>query len=128
MYDIEHPQKPSHKEHDVFDIIEETERDEGVMLLQINPGNIDAFNVEKATTEVKHEMMDEEYIYMTEDLGRKEGLKEEIGEEEFKGDPKDVTKLSEYLLLTEHMASVGNMSRLKRFGKGWTRCALLRMI
>ena len=48
-------------------------------------------------------MMDEEYIYLTEDLGWKEGLKEEIEEEELKCDPKDVTKLSEYLFLTKQM-------------------------
>ena len=48
-------------------------------------------------------MMDKEYIYLTKDLGWKEGLKEEIEEEEVKCDPKDVTKLSEYLFLTKQM-------------------------
>ena len=38
-------------------------------MLQIDPGNIDTFDVEKATTDVKTEIMDEEYLYLTEDLG-----------------------------------------------------------
>ena len=42
---------------------------------------------------------------MTEELGWKEGLKEEIEEEELKFDPKDVTKLSEYLFLAEQIGS-----------------------
>ena len=54
-------------------------------------------------TDVEYQMMDEECIYLTEDLGWKEGIKEECEEEERKCDPKDVTKLSEYLFLTEQM-------------------------
>ena len=38
-----------------FNIIEETEDDEGVMLLQINQGNVDTFDAEKATPDVKNE-------------------------------------------------------------------------
>ena len=41
--------------------------------------------------------MDEEYIYLTKDLGQKEGLNEET---EYKSNPKDVMKVSEYLFLT----------------------------
>ena len=59
--------------------------------------------MDKATTDVEYEMMDEEYIYLTEDLGWKEGLKEEIEEEEFKCDPKDVPKLSKYLFLIKQI-------------------------
>ena len=70
-------------------------------MLQLDPCNPNAFDVDKATTDVEYEMMDEEYIYLTEDLGWEEGLKEEIEEEEFKCDPKDVTKLSGYLFLTK---------------------------
>ena len=47
--------------------------------------------------------MNKEYIYLTEEFGWKEGLKEEIEEEELKCDPKDVTKLSKYLFLTKQM-------------------------
>ena len=52
-------------------------------------------------------MVDEEYIYLTEYLGQKEGLNEENEEKESESDPEDVTKLSEYLFLTKQM--------------GWTR-------
>ena len=72
-------------------------------MLQVDPGNTNTFDGDKATADVEYEMMDEEYIYLTEDLEWKEGLKEETKEEEFKGDPKDVTKLSEYLFLTKQM-------------------------
>ena len=37
-------------------------------MLQIYPGNVDTFDVEKAMTDVEYEIMDEEYIYLTEDL------------------------------------------------------------
>ena len=47
--------------------------------------------------------MDEEYIYLTKDLGWKEGLNEKIEESESKLDPNDVTKLSEYLFLAKQM-------------------------
>ena len=68
-------------------------------MLQIDPRDTNVFDVNKATTDVEYQMMDEEYIYLTEDLGWKEGPKEEIGEEEFKCDPKEVTKLFEYHFL-----------------------------
>ena len=45
-------------------------------------------------------MMNEEYIYLTEDVGWKEGLNKE---KEYKSNPKDVTKLSKYIFLTEKM-------------------------
>ena len=72
-------------------------------MLQINPDKADTFGVDKATTDAKTVMMDEEYIYLTKDLGWKEGLNEELEEEEFKSDPKDATKLSNYLFLTKQM-------------------------
>ena len=72
-------------------------------MLQIDPCNANAFDVDKATTDVEYQMMEEEYIYLTKDLGWKEDLEEEIEEEELKCDPKDVTKLSEYLFLIEQM-------------------------
>ena len=72
-------------------------------MLQIDPCDANAFNVDKATTHVEYDMMDKDYIYLTEDLGWEEGLKEETEEEEFKCAPKDVTKLSEYLFLVEKM-------------------------
>ena len=72
-------------------------------MLQIDPENVDTFDVEKAMTAVKNEMMDEEYIYMSEDLGRKQGLNTEIEEKEDTSDPKDVAKLAEYLFLTKQM-------------------------
>ena len=50
-------------------------------MLQIDPCDTNAFDVDKATTDVEYQMMDEEYIYLTEDLVWKEGLKEEIEEE-----------------------------------------------
>ena len=96
-------QKQSRKEYDVFNITEENESDKGVMLLQIAPGNVDTFDVEKATTCVEYETMEEEHLYLTEDLGWKEGLNEEMGEKEFRSDPKYVTKFSEYLFLTKQM-------------------------
>ena len=102
-YDNKSLHNQSRKEYDVFNIIEETESNEGVMMLQIDPGNTNTFNVVKATTDVEYKMMDEEYVYLTEDLGWKEGMKEEFEEEESKCDPKDATKLSEYLFLTEQM-------------------------
>ena len=40
-------QNQSHKEYEVFNIIEETESDEGVMVLQIDQGNVDIFDAEK---------------------------------------------------------------------------------
>ena len=74
-------QNQSHKAYDVSNIIEETESDEGVILLQSDPGNVDTFDVDEGTTDVENEMMDEEYIYLAVYLGWKEGLKEEIEEE-----------------------------------------------
>ena len=68
-YDNKSLQNQSRKEYDVFNIIEETESNNGVMMLLIDPGNANTFNVDKATTDVKYEIMDEEYIYLTEDLG-----------------------------------------------------------
>ena len=47
------------------------------MLLQIDPDNTDTFDTEKATIDVKNEMMNEEYIYLIEDPELKEGLDEE---------------------------------------------------
>ena len=73
------------------------------MVLQIDPCDATAFDVDKATTDFEHQMMDKEYIYLTKDLGWGEGLKEEIEEEDLKCDPKDVTKLSEYVFLTTQM-------------------------
>ena len=81
IYDNKSLQNQSRKEYDFFNILEETESGEEVMILQIDPGNVDTFNVNKATTDVENEMMDEKYIYLTEDLGWKEGLNEEIEEE-----------------------------------------------
>ena len=68
-YAIKSLQKQSCKEYDVFNISEETESDKGVMLIQINQGNVDTFDAEKAITDVKQETMDKEYIYLTEVLG-----------------------------------------------------------
>ena len=62
-------QNQSRKEYDVFHIIEETGSDEGIMMLQIDPGNADTFDADKATANVETETMNEEYIYLTEDLG-----------------------------------------------------------
>ena len=59
--------------------------------------------MDRATTDVEYQMMDEEYVYLTKDLGWKEGLREKIEEEELKCDPKDVTKFSEYLFITIQM-------------------------
>ena len=73
------------------------------MMLQIDPTDGKAFNVDRATTDVKCQMMDKEYVYLTKDLGWKEGTKEEIEEEELKCDPKDATKLSEHLFLTKQL-------------------------
>ena len=73
------------------------------MMLQMDPNDTKAFDVDRATTDVEYQMMDKEYVYLTKDLGQKEGLKEEIEEEELKCDPKDVTKLSEYLFLSEQL-------------------------
>merc|ERR1712086_273571 len=101
-YDNKSLQNQSRTEYD-FNIIEETESDEGVMMLQIYPNDAKAFDVDRATTDVEYQMMDEEYVYLTEDLGWKEGIKEECEEKERECDPKDVTKLSEYLFLTEQM-------------------------
>ena len=77
QYNIKSLQKQSRKECDVFNVIKETEGNKGVMLCQIGPGNVNTFNAEKAAIYVKTEMMNEEYIYLTEDLGKKEGLNEE---------------------------------------------------
>ena len=90
-YDNKSLQNQLRKEYDVFNITEETESDEGVMMLQIDPCDAKAFDVDKATTDVEYQMMDKEYIYLTKYLGWKEGLKEEIEEEELKCDLKDVT-------------------------------------
>ena len=49
---------------------------------------------------------------LTEDLGWKESTREVIEEEEFKYDPKDITKLSRYLFLTEQ---IGRKKGLKVF-------------
>ena len=51
------------------------------MMLQIDPCDANAFNVDKTTADVEYQMMDEEYIYLTEGLGWNKGLKEEIEEE-----------------------------------------------
>ena len=99
-YDNKSLQNQSRTEYD-FNIIEETESDEGVMMLQIDPNDTKAFDVDRATTDVEYQMMDKEYVYLTEDLGWKKDLKEEIEEEKLKCDPRDVTKLSEYPFLTE---------------------------
>ena len=72
-------------------------------MLQIDPCDANAFDMDKATTGVKYQMMDEEYIYLTKDLGWKEGMKEEFEEEERECDPTDVTKLSGYLFLTNQL-------------------------
>ena len=49
-------------------------------MLQIDPNDAKAFDVDRATTDVEYQMMDEEYVYLTEDLGWKEGIKEECEE------------------------------------------------
>merc|ERR1712086_601095 len=76
-----------------------------------------SFDVDRATTDVECQMMDEEYVYLTKDLGWKEGVKEEIEEEELKCDPKDVTKLSEYLFLTEQMGWKKGLKVLREKGE-----------
>ena len=67
-------------------------------MLQIDPSDVKAFDVDKAT-QISND--DKEYIYLTKDLGWKERMKGEFEEEERKCDPKDVPKLSEYLFLTK---------------------------
>ena len=52
-----------------------------------DPDNANTFHVDKATPDVKHEMMDKKHIFLTEDLRRKEGLQEEIEEQDFKCGP-----------------------------------------
>ena len=72
-------------------------------MLQIYPCDIKTFDVDRDMTDVEYQTMDKEYVYLIEDLGWKEGVKEDIEEEERECDPKDITKLSEYLFLTEQM-------------------------
>ena len=55
-------QNQSRKEYYVFKIIDETESNEGDMMLQVDPGNTNTFDGDKATADVEYEMMDEEYI------------------------------------------------------------------
>ena len=52
-YAIKSLQKQSCKTYDVFNIIGETGSNEGVMLLQIDLGNVDTSNVEKDTAYAK---------------------------------------------------------------------------
>ena len=40
-------------------MIEETKSDEGVTMLQIDPYDANAFDVDKATPDVEHHLMDE---------------------------------------------------------------------
>ena len=56
------------QEYDVFDIIEEIESNKRVKLLKNDQEDVDIFNVEKATKDVKIERMNEDYIYLTGDL------------------------------------------------------------
>ena len=72
-------------------------------MLQIDPNYVKAFDVNRATTYVKYQMMDKEYVYLTKDLGWKEGMKEEFEREEREFDPEDVPQLSEYLFLTKQI-------------------------
>ena len=58
-YDNKSLRNQSRKEYDVFNLIDETESGEGVMTLQIDPCDTNAFDVDKATADVKYQMMDE---------------------------------------------------------------------
>ena len=71
-----------------------------MVLLQIDPGDVETSNAEKATKDVRIDRMKKEYIYPTEVLGQKEGLNEDT---EYKSNPKDVMKLSGYLFLTKQL-------------------------
>ena len=51
------------------------------MMIHSDPCDANAFDVGEATTDVECQMMDEKYIYLTEDLGWKEDPKEKIEEE-----------------------------------------------
>ena len=67
--------------------------DEEVMMLNFNPGSDD---LEETTLDE----IDEEYIFLTEEMGWKEGL---VNDEPREYDTKNVTKLAEYLFLTDQM-------------------------
>jgi len=94
--------------YDVFNIVEETEMD-GVVMLMIDPDNADTFDTpdaEKAMLDAEIDMLNEEYMFLTEDLGWKEGF----GEEKYSNDAdatckdtKNIIKLAEYLFLTDQM-------------------------
>jgi len=62
-YDSKSLQNQSLKEYDVFDIIKETESDEEVMMLQIDPSDVKAFDVDRATTDVEYQMMNRIHIF-----------------------------------------------------------------
>ena len=70
------------------------------MLLQIDPGNVATFKAKEAIVDAKIEMKNEEHVYLIEDLSRLE-RRPEWGERT--RNPKNVTKLSGYLFLTEQM-------------------------
>jgi hypothetical protein len=67
-YDIKSLQRQSQKEYTVFNLIEETES-KGVVLLQINPGNDDTLDAEKVMIDSTIEILNEEYMLLTENLG-----------------------------------------------------------
>ena len=89
------------KDYNVFNIIEETEHDD-IVLLQIDPG--DEFDPSQPMINEETDL-EVEYTFLTEDLGWKEGLDEEnIGTSETSNmNTVNVTKLAEYMFLTEQM-------------------------
>ena len=108
-YDIKSLQRQLRKQYDVFDVIGDT-GSKGVVLLQINPGNVDTFDAEEAMVDAKMKMLNEEYMFLTENLGWKEGL----NGEECNNDPKGVTKLAKEVFLTKQL---GRRKGLQIFGE-----------
>ena len=76
------------REYNVFNLTEEAEN-EGVLLFQMNPNTFD-------TVEAEFDVLDAEYLFLTESLGWKEGLNENEPITTY-ADMNDVTKLAEYL-------------------------------
>ncbi len=81
------------KQYNVFNINEEISEKEEIVLLQMMPESMDV-------QEQTFDKLEQEHMFLTETLGWKEGLNKRNMTEE---DMKNITKLAEYLFVTEQM-------------------------
>ena len=96
------------KQYNVFNINEEISEKEEIVLLQMM---LESMDVQEQT----FDELEQEYMFLTETLGWKEGPNKRNMTEE---DTKNITKLAEYLFVTAQMGWRKGLKIFKEKGEG----------